>query len=299
MDKNDQASQAADYEAQRDPTYGEYFGFQSDERVFTFSADGAIMTRRLGWLQDPAPAKSPKVSGTQFSIPLQTGQKALRFPLGLIGISGATAAGKSSFVEALSQRRKGFVNRIVAVEPFDTVSDIGRLRAHSSADSALAEAIWLARQNPRQLQVIDSLRAPLFETSGPAGKGGVILPFFTQLTRVSNALAQAGLTVAFTVNPMNEDAEFTASFLSKLSASLPSTILISSVQRTGDAVTRVTGTVSRRPNRIAMPFTFDPKNQVVDSDEELAHAFAFNFEASHQFTPAIPAPLINSNLDAI
>lgn len=87
------------------------------------------------------------------------------------------------------------------------------------------------------------------------------MPFFTQLTRVSNQLARAGLTVIATVNPMNEESDFVASFLSKLSSSVPCTILLEEATREG----RYAGSFSSRPFREPRRFLLDTKLSMAQS----------------------------------
>lgn len=242
----------------RDPAVAEFFGFESKHRVFTFDRSGKPTQRKLEWPEEPV--KTPVIASgnrkpVSFSLPLEFGGRRTDYPLnlGLIGISGATEVGKSTFTRALSKLIS--VRRLLAVEPADTPDELIDVPCFSSADAALVEVV---RQHyyvdSTVLHALDSLRAPLFETDGPAGEKGVIMPFFTQLTRVSNALAASGITLLATVNPMNEDKDFTKSFLSKLSAALPTTILLESYDRQGSSEV-FTGTISSRPNRAKRTFT--------------------------------------------
>lgn len=232
----------------------EFFGFQQSDRVFGFTADKAmnLVTRRLGWLDEP---KIAAARGYQFALPLKIGQGTKSFlPPGLLLISGGTEVGKSSFVRALSKVAP--IERLLAVEPHDTPEELVSIRYFCDPDLALAHAV---KQNilatTPTLYCIDSLRAPLFETTGAASGKGIIMPFFTQLTRCSSQLALAGITVMTTVNPMEEDSTFVQSFLKKLSAASPSIIVLESYVKTGSNET-FTGFISMRPHRARRSFTF-------------------------------------------
>lgn len=235
----------------------EFYGFESKHRVFTFDTEGIPFQSKLEWPNEPV--TTPVVAdGTRnpvsFTLPLEVDGVKSDFPLnlGIVGISGGTEVGKSTFVRALSRLIK--IRRLLAVEPHDTPEELTDVPCFSSADGALVEVV---RQHyfgqSDVLHAIDSLRAPLFETDGPAGEKGVIMPFFTQLTRVSNALANAGITTIATINPMNENSDFVESFLKKLSAALPTTILLEDYTKQGRTEV-FTGTVSARPNRTKRRF---------------------------------------------
>lgn len=241
----------------RDPKVAEFFGFSRGNSVFSLDKEGNVISRKLAWPGEPA--VTPVVSN-QFALPmLVTGLKgAPRVPLGIVAISGPTGAGKTTALEALAAMMP--LNRLVAVEPFDNPSDVESVATFSTADGALAAAVAMAYANPKELHAIDSLRAPLFETTGPAGERGIIMPFFTQLTRVSNQLARAGITVVVTINPMNDDDEYVRRFLSYLSASVPTLIVVEKSERLGkDRV--VSGTVSMRPNRTPRRFELDTRTR--------------------------------------
>lgn len=237
----------------------EFFGFNRGSDVFSFSDEGQIISRKLKWPDEPAAVYTER---NQFAIPVKVnGGDALQLneqgfpilPVGLIIISGGTGVGKSKFLKALARQMD--IQRLLAVEPHDDGVEVGTLPTYSSVDGALAMAIMQSYNHPTSLYAIDSLRAPLFETTGAAGSKGVIMPFFTQITRVSNCLAMAGITVVATVNPMNNDPEYVVEFMSKLSASVPATILLESSSLVG-GVESFSGTIQARPNRKKVPFTF-------------------------------------------
>jgi energy-coupling factor transporter ATP-binding protein EcfA2 len=177
--------------------------------------------------------------------------------MGLTIISGATGVGKSTLLRSLPD-----VVRLLAVEPADDIDELQTVEMFDSVDHALMTAVVIASTTNR-LVAIDSLRAPLFETDGPAGTKGVIMPFFTKLTRVSNALAQNGLTVLATVNPMDDDPVYTEAFLSKISSAVPAFIRLSPGERVFN------GTISTRSNRGGVSFLYDPTSVESAVSEEV------------------------------
>jgi len=263
-------AEASSYD--RDPKRSEFFGFNRQNAVFSFDKKGQAISRKLVWPIEPWAVPS---DGYQFNLPfLLVGSRgSTALPLGITIVSGPTAGGKSSFIRALAKRMK--LVRLLTVEPHDSAAEVQSAPTFSSVDGALASAVQTLYQNRDTLPVIDSLRAPLFETTGAAGSKGLSMPFFTQITRVSNALARSGLTVMATVNPMDEDSEYVKAFFSKLSASVPATILLDRVNVEGSREpTRFTGTIQMRPNRRAMPFTYD----VSEPPANYAPSSAFTFE---------------------
>lgn len=182
-------------------------------------------------------------------------------PPGLTVITGATAVGKSTLVRQLAAASptNREVIHINATEPFDDPSS--ELAWFASVDAALVYAIERQIADPSVLPVIDSLRAMLFEMSGAATSKGMVARFFTQITRVSNALAANGLTVLATVNPMESSPEFVSEFINRLSAALPATIVVTG--RTGGGRRRVAeGYIVMRGfnEREATPFTYEPSS---------------------------------------
>lgn len=253
----------------RDPKVAEFFGFSRGTSVFSLDKDGAVISRKLPWPGEPV--VTPVVSN-QFKLPIMVeGLKSHpNVNLGILAISGATGAGKSTALEALAQMMP--LNRLLAVEPFDLPGDVETLPTFSTADGALAAAVAGSYADPTQLYAIDSLRGPLFETTGPASEKGIIMPFFTQLTRVSNQLARAGLTVVVTINPMHDDPEYVRRFLTFLSASVPTLITIESAERIPASEGKkkaliVRGTISSRPNRVPRQFTLDTRSRRQTRDE--------------------------------
>lgn len=237
----------------RDPKRAEFHGLEKRGMVFSFDRAGNPISRQLRWTEEPATVK--REGGAQFKLPLDLkGAKGdVYLPLGLTVISGATQAGKSSFLKALAADLP--LIRLNVVEPHDDPEEIETTPTFSSVDSALVAAVNQSYLNPSTLLALDSLRAPLFEMTGNAGSKGVVMPFFTQLTRVSNDLAMAGISLLATVNPMDEDPAYVDSFLKKLSAAMPATILINSAAgRVGDR--RFEGTISLRPDRTPLGFSY-------------------------------------------
>lgn len=246
------------------PETAEFFGFQNRQAVFSFDKGGRVISRKLIWPDEPL--TKPRDRKVQFTLPIKVrgldGYPSL--PPGLTIVSGPTAVGKSTFVRALTQVMP--LRRLLAVEPHDTGVELETLPTFSSIDSALVYAIGAAYSAPDDLYAIDSLRATLFETMGAAGSKGMSMQFFTQITRVSNALAMAGISLMATVNPMDEDPEYVKQFMSKLSASVPATILLESVERLGNGGASFTGSVQMRPNRTKMGFTYSTADVMTRSE---------------------------------
>lgn len=139
------------------------------------------------------------------------GGSTLKLPYGLQLIYAPTRGGKSTFSRALVERTdpKGagrFFERLLVVEPFDSEEERGEVKCFQSVDDALVYATMrIYETGARCIPILDSLRAPLFETTGAAGDKGVINRFFINLTRLSNALAMNNLTMFATLNPMSDD----------------------------------------------------------------------------------------------
>lgn len=247
---NDKKAPAADAHV------GELFGFDSKRTVFSLEGP-AIFTRMLDSFELPLVADRSRRPAKQFSIPLFTGgARSFTLPFGMTVISGATSSGKSSLLRGLKAAGAP-ISVYRAAEPHDGPADLAE-PFFPDADTALAYAIhdyW--HEFDRGVIIgIDSLRAPLFETRGAATSKGVIAPFFTAITRVSEQLASCGYTVIATVNPMDDDAEFTKAFLQRLSASVACYIEVRSSKRSGTDVA-IQGVVSVRPDRRPEAFSFE------------------------------------------
>jgi energy-coupling factor transporter ATP-binding protein EcfA2 len=220
------------------------------------------------------PRLSPSsLSRYEHSLPFKVGNlKSFRLPMGLTIISGATGVGKSTLLRSLPD-----VVRLLAVEPADDIDELQTIEMFDSVDHALMTAVVIASTTNR-LVAIDSLRAPLFETNGPAGAKGVIMPFFTKLTRVSNSLAQNGLTVLATVNPMDDDPVYTEAFLSKISSAVPAFIRLSPGERVFN------GTISTRSNRGGVSFLYDPTSVESAVSEEVEFTLPNNSAPLTRYT---------------
>ena len=199
---------------------------------------------------------------TQYSIPMTLAGRHVDYtwPLGLSIISGPTGGGKSTLLRSL-----GNTEVLTAVEPFDDITAPEALRSFESVDEAFLYAIsrTVSKRAAAPLFAIDSLRESLFETTGAAGAKGIVMPFFTKVTRVSNALAKMGMTVVATVNPMDDDPEFVKKFLGYLSASVPCFMHLQSTVEAGSGH-RFTGTVTARggdDHRRTLPFVIDNSGQ--------------------------------------
>jgi hypothetical protein len=228
---------------------------------------GDMFQRQVSFVSEPTyPEKGHTRKFVESTLPIRVGQSPedLTLPFGLVVISGPTAVGKSSFVRALPG-----ITRLLVVECPDSIEELKSTPLYSSVDVALLAA---ARQTAKWggLVALDSLRAPLFETNGPAGARGMIMSFFTQITRVSNTLARNGITVIATVNPMDDDPLVEKAFLSKLSASVP--CFISLTPSTRDVFE---GTVATREQRVPQRFTYDPREGRGVVSEEVGFVMAF------------------------
>lgn len=227
-----------------------------------------------------------------FFLPLVSAGMNGDFPLppGLTVISGATAVGKSSFLRDVansfgSHEGHDRLVRLSAVEPFDDPADIGEW--YLDADDALAAAVASQMADDRVLPAIDSLRSVLFEMSGAATSKGMTARFFTQLTRVSNALASNGRTVLATVNPMNSETDFVTEFLGRLAAALPALIVLE--RRDGPGQYRGY-TVSRDPvtARRQVPFVMGGRGPAV-----VTPSVEYDFAASDSFA-VMPFAAVNA-----
>lgn len=194
----------------------------------------------------------------RFNLPLSLRGRgnAFRLPLGLTVISGGTAVGKSTFARSLQlafdETQTDRLEVLNAVEPFDT-DEMARWPWFASADDALAAAVAMQMDDARTLPVIDSLRSVLFEMVGAATDKGMVAKFFTQLTRVSNALAMNGRTVLATVNPMSTAPDVVEEFLRRMSAALPALIVLEG--RTDSGYAGYTTLRSAETNRAKIEFT--------------------------------------------
>jgi hypothetical protein len=143
---------------------------------------------------------------------------------------------------------------------------------YSSVDAALCSAI-LATVETGQPHAIDSLREPLFEINGPAGDKGIIMPFFTAVTRVSNSLAMNRLSLMASINPMSTDSTVVAAFLSKLSASVPCYIDLKEIGSAG-----YSGTIFTRQRRSGATFTLPLKPSSVVGRDVAFSTRGYNYD---------------------
>lgn len=227
---------------------GEFYGFNSDSNVFGFTDDLEVTERRLRFYEDAAEPETRSFPTPACELPILGG---FVLPLGLTVISGSTSVGKSRFLRALGTQTS--LRRFRVVEPADGEDDLVGTPSFGNVDAALVAAIrthfiTIKMGGIPSPVAIDSLRAPLFETTGAASSKGIIMPFFTKLTRVSETLARHGISMLATINPMEEDQKFEESFLKKLSASTSCYIELTRAQK-GFA-----GSISIRPERVARAF---------------------------------------------
>lgn len=253
----------------RTPGNFEVISLDTKKMFLGLRPDGTPYTRYPeGPWDEPTRLTTNKRTTSQLYIPLTDAAKGYALPLGLTVVSGPTAIGKSTFVRALS--RVMLARRVLAVEPADSGDELATKLAtndlFSSTDGALMALMSsaqgeLARDGAlRTLLVLDSLRAPVFETDGPAGERGMIMSFFTKLTRVSNSLASSGVTVIATVNPMQEDDLVVKAFLQRLRSALPCVITLSGAT-ISSAEETYRGTVTGRPLRQEQSFVWTVPGQ--------------------------------------
>lgn len=229
----------------------EYGGLDKDDNVY--------VRRREDVFDQPTVVKnaSDMASGRQLSLPINVGNRKLVLPLGLTVVTGGTAVGKSSFVRALSTQV--ITERALAVEPHDQPEDISDLRFFVSADAALMHLVQMqrlayAQGRPAFVPILDSLRQAVFETTGAAGERGMVMKFFTALTRISSTLARNGLSIVATVNPLQSDAATVNAFIDRLKSSVPCVIELNGMSRSTHSVS-FSGRVSVRPQRDPRPFS--------------------------------------------
>lgn len=237
----------------------QFYAFTTPNQVFGFTDKGELVVDRLTDFEDArqtgAVLQPGYKGGPQLAVDLgDLGRVVL--PRGFTLVSGATEAGKSSFLRSLEETSN--LQRLRVVEPHDGDEDLGRTMSFNNVNAALVHTVreTMTKGKAAKVYAIDSLRAPLFETKGAATSKGVIGQFFTQITRVSNSVAGVGITALASVNPMDEDPAYVASFLKKLSASSVAVILLTSSERAGE-LTRYKGTIALRPDRQARNFTVE------------------------------------------
>jgi hypothetical protein len=218
--------------------------------------EGITLIKRESILHEPVPRPVPMTTEHTFPFKVNDGM-GVTFSLGLIIISGSTKVGKSSFLRALG------ITRFLAVEPPDSLDELRSVRIFNSADAALATAVHHTGSTG-ELVALDSLREPLFEIAGAAGSKGIIMSFFTALTRVSNSLARSGVTMVATINPMDRDKEYVSAFIDKLDSSAAMYIHLSDFnQQTGV----YTGTIVERSDRVERHFTYDSRSaEAIESE---------------------------------
>jgi hypothetical protein len=237
---------------------------------------GIARLRKVTFIDEPTMPNKRREHYVERSLPLKVGHAdSISLPYGLTVISGTTAAGKSTLLRALGRAPIGAlpnVERVLAVENPDDVEELENLRIFRSVDAALLRVARDTVVHDR-LYAIDSLRAPLFEINGPASTKGVIMPFFTAITRVSNQLARNGITMLATVNPMDEDVEYGKAFLSKLAAAAACFIVVDKYTGKKTRGARETGvfegSIASREEREPQRFIYDASGPVGATSEQV------------------------------
>lgn len=225
------------------------------------------------------------IRGYQPTMPFQVGGSPFILPPGITVITGPTSVGKSSMLRELARVAKTDV--ALAVEPHDDPADIADTAYFDSADAALMYLVRRQRAHiladePAPIAVLDSLRQAVFETTGAAGEKGMVMKFFTILTRVSTSLARNGISVLVTVNPLQTDPDALKAFIDRLKSSVPAVIELNSSRRDGASVS-FSGSVSARPDRQARGFDFSSGGPTVAPSEE----GSFEFKLTQEDEPAL------------
>lgn len=190
--------------------------------------DGDISFRRP--IPRGRPLKFVKAQKNRVQLGLtHANQTHFTAPRGLIILYAGTGVGKSFFKNELAKRSKRILP-LRATEPHDDESEVEQSLDFFEADDALEYGFAMWARNREVIPFIDSLRGPLFETSGAAGEKGVIMAFFTALTKVSTALAKQGCTMIATLNPMSNNPEQQKIVETYLRASVPAVIQLNSIR---------------------------------------------------------------------
>lgn len=289
-------------------------GIFTDDQVHvpSFKTGGHIVVTSEDWTQQPATirfglthVKTLQTLENRQRV-VDMGTWSLVLQPGLTIVTGTTGKGKTTFVTEVQKRftaMSGECYLIKIDEPVEGSTTDHRLLqttmlnnsdfystnnvAQPSSpgqsaetlvtdiDEALALATAAGAFTNNSMMIIDSLRGVLFETSGPAGSKGIVMPFFSKLTRISNALAAAGVSVIATVNPMDDDVDFVRAFNMKLSASVAAYIEV-----TGIAEDDLSIRISERPDRT-------PVNRVVQLTTSRSAKAAVNAPLNPESVPLI------------
>lgn len=255
----------------------------SDDRSYgglDKKSNKAYVRRRADVYDQPTVANDDGlVRGFQPTIPLLVNGVPFLLPPGITVVTGPTSVGKSALIRALATCQT--VDLALAVEPHDDPADISSTAYFDSADAALMYLVQrqrlsiLANEVP-PLAVLDSLRQAVFETTGAAGEKGMVMKFFTILTRVSSSLARNGISVLVTVNPLQTDQDAVKAFIDRIKSAVPAVIELQSLSRTGSRLT-FRGQVSARPDRQPRGFEFTPNSDEPHVQSESGY---FEFDQS-------------------
>lgn len=250
--------------------------FKDASVYLVFDKEGNASTRkRVDILDEPVCNLATLTKSTiEFELPIQVkGLKSVTLNFGMFILSGPSGVGKSSFMRSLAKVMN--INRVLAVEPADTYDELANLPIRYSADSAVAYLVQQFIKGNRALPVLDSLREPLFEIEGSAADKGIINAFFTRVTNVSTSLAQNGITMVATINPLGEDPAFLQVFYSRLKSSTPGYMILKSVEGPQDNLT-YRGVIAMRPDRVERDFVFNVRTaQTGPVGQDLAEEVSF------------------------
>lgn len=143
---------------------------------------------------------------TELAMP--QGKRDVLLPPGLHVVMGATGAGKSSLIKFLDSATEGRLKRVNVLEPFDEMSELKDV-TDIALDLGEAMAMAAAYSTKGVIPMIDSFRALVHSsTGGNAGKSGVNMAIFPDLTRFNNLLALQGVSMLAAINPLSEKEQY-------------------------------------------------------------------------------------------
>lgn len=249
---------------------GYYYPF-----VLEGSQQHVTSLRRLEFPNRPVVARKEVLQNTGFGLsvdlpfgstkgssPKQGSVQNFELPFGLTILTGQTSVGKSVFLKTLTEAMPS--TRYMCVEPFDDHDDFASMMFYDT-DSAIYHILTEIRHarasgHPPSLPLLDSLRAPAYEIQGSAGEKGMIMAFFTRLTRLSNTLAENGVTLVASLNPLQTDPAAYDAYINRLKSAVPCVIELKAQTRVGSSV-EFTGDFTVRPKRSAQSFVWRHKGE--------------------------------------
>jgi energy-coupling factor transporter ATP-binding protein EcfA2 len=138
---------------------------------------------------------------------------------GVTVIMGGTATGKSTLAEILYIAANH--NNIPASFIRYGEPEADSLLSTPMLISCLADALV----GPEELIIWDSIRRIAFNSKGAAGKGGISMGLFNDLTSLSVVAQQLNKALVIILNPLISDAEYEKAYEAALNGSVRSTIV--------------------------------------------------------------------------